>query len=87
MNRKTQITIETHSITIIRSTGATFNVHCETCQKSVSAFDAEQIAEALKLDQLQVEAFRLSGEIHNTASDNLLLCGNSLPEILRRLIK
>ncbi len=84
MNRKTQITIETHSITIIRTSGA-LNVCCAVCQKQVSAFASGEIAAALKMSAPELEFMRDAGEIHSVAENNLQLCGDSLAAILRRM--
>jgi hypothetical protein len=83
MNRKTQITIETHSITIIRTSREPFSVHCGTCQKKVSAFTFGEIANALRLSTDEIKAMRQSGEIHVVASNNKLLCGNSFAALLK----
>jgi len=85
MNRKTQITIETHSITIIRTTGTPFNAHCEICRQRVSAFASHEIANALRLSTDEVETLHRAGEIHAVDSNNKLVCGNSLAEVLRRI--
>ena len=85
MNRKTQITIETHSITIIRMSGKQNSVRCENCQKNVQAFASREIADALRLSGEDIEALRQTGEIHAVASNNKMVCGNSFAEVLRRI--
>lgn len=84
MNRKTQITLEKHSITIIRTSGKPFGVRCAVCQKRVSAFASVEIAAALKLSAPELEFMRDAGEIHAVAENNLQLCGNSIAGILRK---
>ncbi|HQU85943.1 MAG TPA: hypothetical protein PKY59_22645, partial [Pyrinomonadaceae bacterium] len=54
MNRKTEITIETHSITVIRTKGKRFSVFCEQCRKTVSAFTPEQTAFFLRLEIAEI---------------------------------
>lgn len=85
MIRKRQITIETHSITIIRASGSSAVVTCETCREPVTAFPPAQIATALRLSATEIEALRQSGEIHSDSRNSVLVCGNSLAEILRRI--
>lgn len=79
MNRKTKITIETHSITIIRARGGLFSTHCEHCLKTVSAFAPEQIAAFLRLDLTEVCRRIETGELHLTETGRTvaLVCGNS----------
>ena len=80
MNRKTQITIETHSVTIIRVKGSQFSTHCERCQKTVAAFAPKQIAEFLRLDLKEVYRRIETQEIHLTRSgeSTALICGATL---------
>ena len=80
MNRKTEITIETHSITIIRTNDRRFSAYCERCGKTVSAFTPEQIANVLHVDLTEV-CRRVEGkQIHLTRTERsaALICGNSL---------
>jgi hypothetical protein len=80
--RKRQITIERHSITIIRTKGAPLTVYCLVCQKQVSAVDSGLIANALQLTMSEIELMRESGEIHAVNHDHLQLCSNSIAELL-----
>lgn len=80
MNRKTEITIETHSITIIRTNDRRFSAHCEHCQKTVSAFTLEQTAVFLRLDLTEICRRIEAGELHLTETGRTaaaLVCGNS----------
>jgi hypothetical protein len=79
MNRRTEITIETHSITIIRTNDRRFSAHCERCGKTVSAFTPEQIAVFLRLDLNEICRRIESGELHLTETGRAvaLICGNS----------
>ena len=79
MNRKTQITIETHSITIIRTKSERFQAFCEHCEKTVSAFTPEQTAMFLRLDMTEICRRIEAGELHLTETGRAvaLVCGNS----------
>lgn len=80
MNRKTQITIETHSITIIRTNSRRFAAHCEHCGETVTAFALEQIADALQVNLAEVCRRIETKQIHliRTERSAALICGNSL---------
>lgn len=73
-----EILIETHSVTIIRCAGNPHNVWCESCQKVVTSFAAEQIAAAFRFAPAIIERLRQVGEIHQISHDHALLCGDSL---------
>lgn len=79
MNRTRQITIETHSITIIRTGGRQNSVHCECCGETVTAFAPEQIAAVLRLDLTEICHRIEAQQIHLTSNgDNVAkICGNS----------
>jgi hypothetical protein len=78
--RRTEITIETHSITIIRTSGRQTSAHCEHCRKEVAAFAPEQIAAFLTLELAEVCRRIRAGELHLTRTERggALVCGNSL---------
>jgi hypothetical protein len=78
--RTRQITIETHSITIIRTNGARASAHCEHCRKTVAAFMPEQIAEFLRLDLTEIRRRIETGELHLTDAEqgDALICGGLL---------
>jgi hypothetical protein len=80
MNRKTEITIETHSITIIRTKSGQFSTHCQYCRKTVSAFTPAQTATFLRLDLNEIYRRIGAGELHLTETGRTaaaLICGNS----------
>ncbi len=79
MNRKTEITIETHSITIIRTNDRRFSAYCELCGKMVSAFTPEKMAIFLRLDLTEICRRIETGELHltETGRNIALICGNS----------
>ena len=78
--RRTEITIETRSITIIRTNGAHHSAHCQHCRQTVAAFAPEQIAEALQLDLTEICRRVAMKHIHltNNGRGTALICGNSL---------
>ena len=77
--RRTEITIETRSVTIIRVKGSQFSAHCERCQKPVAAFAPAQIAEFLRLDLTEVCRRVEADELHLTGNGRgvALICGGS----------
>ena len=79
MNRKTEITIETHSITIIRTNDRRFSAHCERCGETVSAFTPEQTAIFMRLDAAEIYRRIESNELHLIKNGRAiaLVCGNS----------
>ena len=58
---RTEIQIENHDVTIIRTRGRQFSVYCENCKKDVSTFTSEQISawrrsiEAGDIDLIETE--------------------------------
>lgn len=79
MTKTTQITIETHSITIIRAGGKQHSAHCECCGKTVTAFAPEQIADVLRLNLTEICRQIETKQIHltNSGEDVAMICGNS----------
>ena len=76
---KRQITIETHSITIIRTKENSNSVFCEHCQRNVTAFSVEQIANFFEMDLGEVCRQIKSGELHLTNGTKIaLVCSVSL---------
>ncbi len=78
--RRTEITIETHSVTIIRFKGNSSIAHCERCQKPVAALPIEKFTELLRLDLMEVCRRVQTGELHLTETGRsvALICGGSL---------
>ncbi len=62
--KRTKITIETHSITIIRTTGKSSSSFCERCQTNVTAFAPKQIAAILQLDLTEICRLVETDELH-----------------------
>jgi hypothetical protein len=78
--RRTQITIETHSITIIRTNGKSPTTFCDCCQTNVAVFAPEQIAAFLRLTLTEVCRRIETNELHliDTQRRIALICGGSL---------
>ena len=87
MNRRTQITIETHSITIIRTNGRPLSAHCERCQKIVAVFAPEQIAAMLGLTVTEVCRRVESDELHliEIGRGVAFVCGDLRNRILKMI--
>ncbi len=74
-----QITIETHSVTIIRTNGKPLSAFCERCQTNVTTFAPEQIAAFLRLTEAEVFRRVETGELHliEMRRGGALVCGGS----------
>jgi len=75
-----QITIETHSITIIRTKNAPPSSYCEQCSEPVASLAPEQIAAILRLDLTEVCRRVEARQLHLTSAQDGLarVCVNSL---------
>jgi hypothetical protein len=69
--RRTEINIETHKITIIRSLGRSNPIYCRVCEKSVTTFSIEQLQ--IISQQIETNGFHLI-----QTNKGSLVCGNSL---------
>ncbi len=80
MTTKTrQITIETHSITIIRTKGKSNSAFCEHCQQNVTAFSIEKIAAIFEMNLSEVCHQIESSRFHLVTGEGVAtVCGNSL---------
>ena len=67
--QKRQITIETHSVTIIRTKNKSNSVFCEICQQIVTAFSIDQFANLFQMDLDEVYRRIESGKIHLTNNE------------------
>jgi hypothetical protein len=79
--RKTrEITIETHSVTIIRASSSSPSAHCDHCLKAVSAFAPDQIAKLLQVSLAEIYRRVEIKQIHltNNGEGVALICGNSI---------
>ncbi len=82
IRHRRQITIETHSLTIIRTGGKKISAFCERCQTNVLAFTPEQIAAFLDLIVAEICLRVQSDELHliKTGRSVALICGGSLSD-------
>jgi len=81
MTHKTrQITIETHSVTIIRARGNQLSAFCERCQTDVTVFAPEQTAAIFRQTVAEVCRRIETDELHliETRRGVALVCGGSL---------
>jgi hypothetical protein len=69
--RRTEINIETHKITKIRSTNRLNTIYCVICQKSVATFSIDQLESISQL--MKTKDVHLIQTIKGS-----LICGNSL---------
>ena len=78
--RRTQIFIESHSVTIIRTNGKPLSAFCERCQTNVTVFAPRQIAAFFRLTVAEVCRRVEEGELHliQTQRGVALICGSSL---------
>jgi hypothetical protein len=78
--RRTEISIETHEITVIRTNGHQKKHYCENCRTSVLAFALEQIAAFFQISVSDVCRTIEENRLHlvTTQRTIALICGNSL---------
>lgn len=78
--RRTEIYIETHSVTIIRTKGKSPAAHCERCGTTVAAFTPAQVAVFFRFSLAEVCRRIENAEMHLTQTNRslALICGNSL---------
>ena len=75
--RRTAITIETRTVTIIRARNAVSNQsYCEACGSKVTALSLHHAALIFRVAESELELFSRGGEIHTT--EDAKLCGDSL---------
>jgi len=79
-NRRTEITTETHELTIIRFGGDQTVIFCESCQANTLHLSMVQVISILALSELAISRLAVDKQIHTTQNPDgsLLLCGNSL---------
>ncbi|MBS1792234.1 MAG: hypothetical protein JSS81_00180 [Acidobacteria bacterium] len=80
MNRRRQITIETHSVTVIRLKSGSVSAYCESCREEVTAFSPAQTAAILRVDPAEVDRRIETNQIHLTRRERgaTLVCGSLL---------
>jgi hypothetical protein len=85
--QQTEITIETHEVTIIRfGTRQTTNVFCTACGTNLKHFSVARAAAVLKISEAAVFRLVEDGQIHSTetAAGALLVCSNSLSALANK---
>jgi len=84
--RRTEITIETRSLTIIRTRNAKANfVDCRICRANVATFALSHAALIFRVESFEIERLLQINQIH--FADNSALCGNALAEFYQREIR
>lgn len=85
--RRMEITIETHSITIIRTqSGKPKNfTYCPSCETNVAGFRHAHAALIFHVASAELERLSQSRQIHFTKTGEL--CGNSLAAFFNREIR
>jgi len=74
--RRTEITVKTHTITIIRRRSAKSD-YCEKCRAEVRVFTVSEIVSGFCLESSELKQLSLAGKIHFVGSTEML-CGNSI---------
>lgn len=84
--RRTEITIETRTMTIIRVQGGhPASAYCEDCGNRVKTFSPEHAALIFGVNASELLLFSESGGIHTAADGGL--CSDSLSEFFKREIR
>lgn len=84
--RRTEITIETHSLTIIRTRGGNIEAaFCETCGRNVQIFPAPHAALIFRVDAQVLATLLHSNQIHTVAENQV--CATSLANYFDRKIR
>ena len=76
--KRTEITVETHEVTIIRTRGR-LSVFCEICQAEAQVFSPPQIVSVFRLELAEIKQLFQNKRIHFVGSTEML-CGNSLAD-------
>ena len=83
--RRTEITIETHSLTIIKLRGVATNpVYCPACGQDALIFTVLHAALIFRVRKDFLETITRSNQIHLIAED--AVCGNSLSDYFKQKI-
>lgn len=83
MNRRTEIKIETRSVTIIYSKEKPRSAFCDQCQAVETVFAPEQLAAMFRVSLAEICRRLDTKQIHLTRSERgtALVCGASLKEL------
>lgn len=85
--RKTVITVETHSLTIMQTRGRSSELWCATCQALRQMMTVEQAASLCSINQRVIFRLVESNRVHfnETPTGQLLLCTESLRQLTENL--
>jgi len=83
--RRTEITIETRSVTIIRTSNQGDLVDCGDCGGTVLTFSAKNASIVFGIDAAELHRASLTGAVHAAIGSSL--CGRSLATYLKRDIR
>jgi hypothetical protein len=84
--RRTEITIETHNLTIIRLSNMKSNsVYCGNCGAHTAVFAEQQAALIFCVEPHELERLASSEQIHRASE--FALCGNSLADYFKKEIR
>lgn len=85
ITRIQEITVETHSVTIIRTRGFQATTFCQNCEQWVKAFPVEQIAAVLQKNAVEIFDLIERGELHPAETENarMLICGGTEDGVIR----
>ncbi len=76
--KRTEITVETHQVTIIRTRRAA-RIYCEICQTNVQILNPAQLISVFGFELAEVKQLLQNNQIHFVFWTEML-CGNSLAE-------
>ena len=79
--RRTEITIETRTVTVVRTRNAPL-IYCEICREEVQFFSPPQVISVFSLKADEIKRLFLADEIHCVALTEMM-CGNSIAEYFR----
>ncbi|MCY7345324.1 MAG: hypothetical protein LH614_03815 [Pyrinomonadaceae bacterium] len=84
--RRTEITIETRSLTIIRSRNVKSGcVRCQNCQTLTAAFTPAHAVLIFRVDAAEIKRLFQINQIH--FADDSALCGKSLADYFKQEIR
>ena len=81
--RRTEVTIETDEIWIIRRSASGFAAWCPACARQTTMITPDEAALLAELDPRDVQRLVIDGRIHNNGPAGSFICSNSIASILR----
>ena len=79
--KRTEITIETRKVTIIRRRHSHEYAYCDQCSQIVISFTLAELSAAAGISESDIAGGLDSGGFHTIGSSRMLkLCGNSIPK-------